>query len=104
MNSIKALSVFLLKAFSFSAMFWLSWIFVFRPISLSHAESSIVSEPQERQQAEAYSQALHKANDQLAVTESQQKRMDALITQYEQQAKRYDTVLLKWEQQTGIRK
>lgn len=104
MNTAKVVAVFLLKTSGFVAVFWLSWIFIYRPVSLSHTESSVMSDVEERQQSESYSRALQRANEQLAVTESQQKRMDALITNYEQQAKRYDAVLLKWEQQTRIRK
>ncbi len=104
MNIAKNVASFLVKAFGFVAVFWLSWIFIFRPISMSHVQSSVISEVDEKQQAEMYSQQLVKANEQLAVIESQQKRMDALLSQYEQQAKRYEAVLQKWEQQTSIRK
>lgn len=104
MHITKDVSIFLLKAFGFVVVFWLSWIFIFRPISALNSQPSIASDIQEKQQFETYSQQLEKANAQLSESAIQQKRMDALLSQYEQQAKRYDAVLQKWEQQTGVRK
>lgn len=104
MNIAKDVAALLLRSFGFVAVFWLSWIFVFRPISMSYTQSSVVSNIEERQQAETYAQQLQKANEQLAVIDSQQKRMDALLSQYEQQVKRYEAVLQKWEQQTGLQR
>ncbi|UGQ45143.1 hypothetical protein [Massilia endophytica] len=104
MKTAKEVFLYFLKAFIFVATFWLSWIFIFRPLSVSHTHVSVFADAQERQQAKTYSQQLQRADEQLAAVEAQQKRMDALLTQHEQHTKRYESVLQKWEQQTGIRK
>jgi hypothetical protein len=100
----KNIGLFLLKAFTFAAAFWLSWIFIFRPVSALTSTTSAVSGIKEQQQSEAYEQQLQLANEQLAVASAQQKRMDAVLLQWEEQAKRYEVILQKWEQQTGARK
>lgn len=96
--------LFLFKAFGFVTVFWLSWIFVFRPLSLSTASSSVMSGVQERQQAEMYSRQLQKAEEQLAVIDGQQQRMDAIFALNEQHVKRYEVVLHHWERQAEVRK
>lgn len=96
--------LFLLKAFGFVTVFWLSWIFMFRPMSFSNASSNVMSDYQQRQQAEMYSRQLQSAEEQLAVIDGQQKRMDAILTQNEQHIKRYEVVLQHWERQAEVRK
>lgn len=105
MGTGEKIVIYFLKSFGFVSVFWLSWIFIFRPISLAHAEpQSVMSDAREKQQADTYSLQLQRVNDQLSNVDAQQKRMDAVLTQYEQHNKRYEVVLQKWEQQTGIRK
>lgn len=103
-NLAKKISQFLLKSFAFTAIFWLTCVFVFKPFFLSAPSAVPTFDAQEARQSEIYSQQLQKANEQLSVVTQQQKRLDAVLVQQEQQIKRYDAVLLRWEQQTGIRK
>ncbi len=100
----KNIGLFLLKALTFAAVFWLSWIFIFRPISALTSPTSTISGIKEQQQSESYEQQLQLANEQLVMASAQQKRMNAVLSQWEEQAKRYEFVLQKWEQQTSVRK
>jgi hypothetical protein len=59
---------------------------------------------QAQQQDDTYARQLQKVNEQLAVVEAQQKRMDSVRTQYEDHAKRYEAVLQHWERQANTRK
>jgi len=99
----KEILFFMAKALGISATFWLSWIFIFRPISLFYQTGSAESAKQEVAQAAIYSRQLKKAEDQLAKAEGQQKRMDSLLSHYEEQAVRYDAVLTKWEREGHVR-
>lgn len=100
----KRFAAIILQAFIYSLVFWLSWIFIFRPVAIMSSKSTTPTDLEDKRQSEIYTEQLKKANDQLEVIESQQRRMDALLSEYEQQSKRYEKVLERWEQQVGIRK
>ena len=99
----KACILFLLKVVVGTTIFWLSWVFIFRPMSAQTDNISVMSGVAERQHAEDYEKQLRLADEQLELSRVQQKRMDQLLDHYEQQVKRYDAILQKWESQANVR-
>lgn len=100
MDSGKQALLFILKSFVFTVVWFFTWFFVLYPVSSVRREVDIEA----KQQADIYAKQLNESGMQLAEMAAQQKRMGALLSQYEQQAARYDAVLQKWEVQTKIRK
>ncbi|MDB5932947.1 MAG: hypothetical protein JWQ01_291 [Massilia sp.] len=96
--------LFVLKSFVFTVVWFFTWFVVLHPVSEIRRQQASAIDIETKQQADAYTQQLNEAGRQLAEIAAQQKRMGALLSQYEQQAARYDAVLQKWETQTKIRK
>lgn len=97
---------FVMKSLAFISLFWISWLFVFRP--LTHVVSfspGAQSSPQEFDALdEKYEQQLKAAEEQLAKSQEQQRRMEALLVRYEKQATRYEALLDRWEAQPAPRR
>jgi uncharacterized protein involved in exopolysaccharide biosynthesis len=104
MNTGQQALLFILKSFAFTVVWFFTWFFVLHPFAGLRQQMSSDVEAQEKQQSDKYAQMLNRSERQLAQVETQQKRMNAILSQYEQHAGRYEAVLQKWEQQTGIRK
>lgn len=93
---------FLLRAFGFSIVFWLtSIVFIsFLTDWMQRAPSGQSAEQGERL-AQAYEAQLKRSSEQLDAAATQRRRMDALLSQWEEQTRRHDLVLRKWEQASG---
>lgn len=88
----------------FTVVWYFTWFVVLHPVSEMRREMAGAVDIEAKQQADIYAKQLNDSGMQLAEMAAQQKRMGALLSQYEQQAARYDAVLQKWEVQTKIRR
>lgn len=106
MNLLKASLIFCVKCATFTAIFWLLWLNVIRPITTApqNDTSSRQQDAQSKAQMDAYERQMERSNRLLDMTEDQQKRMDQDLTAQEENTKRFDAVLKVWEKQTGLRK
>jgi hypothetical protein len=101
----KKILLFITQAAIYSAIFWSSWIFVFKKISDQHHEEiPLISNNSANELDKIYEQQLRKTEAQLIAVDGQQKRMEKLLEKYEDHAQRYEKVLQKWEQQTALSK
>jgi len=98
-DNLKVAGVFLLKAVTFSVIFWVMWVYTIRPIT--SAQSTNVSSNSKAGAGSTDNEvAMKKYMEQATKVEEQQKRMDAILTKQEQQGRRLDDVLSAWEKQT----
>lgn len=105
MPMLKSAALFCLKSIVFSAMFWIVWLNVIRPMTAAgQNNSSCTQDTQAQAQADAYEKQVARVNHQLDVVETQQKRMEVNLSDQEQNAKRFAAVLSVWEKQAGLKK
>ena len=105
MNQLKYIGLFIVKAVSFTVIFWGLWLYVLKPItSPAPSTNSSSQDAQSKAQMDTYEQQAKRAAELLDSSDAQQKRMEQLLTTQEEQARRYNLVLDKWEKQTGIKK
>lgn len=79
MDSGKQALLFNIKSFVFTVVWFFTWFFVLYPASGLRREVDI----EEKQRAEIYAKQLNDSGMQLAEMAAQQKRMGALLSQYE---------------------
>lgn len=104
MDTGKKALYFILKSFTFTIVWFLTWSLVLHPVFTGWLHMLSASDIEEKQRSELYSQQLKQSEEHLNEAETQQKRMNALLSRYEQQATKYDSILEKWEKQTAIMK
>jgi flagellar biosynthesis/type III secretory pathway M-ring protein FliF/YscJ len=94
---------FVMKAFFFSVIFWVMWIYVMRPIANPQTSKASCGN---QTQAESTDQevAMKKYMEQAAKAEEQLNRMDAILAKKEEQSRRFDNVLSTWERQAKLAK
>jgi hypothetical protein len=100
MFDFKTKSGFLAATAAFAAVFWITGFILY---SLLTALQGMGGQSSQSGQAldQRYAQQLSETERQIAVSEAQQKRMDALLARQEAQNERFDAVLTKWEQQAA---
>ncbi len=105
MHKLKYIGAFVVKAVSFSLIFWGLWLFILKPIT-SPAQNTNTSSQDAQSKAlmETYEEQAMRTDELLNSSDAQQKRMELLLTIQEEQARRYNLILDKWEKQAGIKK
>ncbi|HMH18712.1 MAG TPA: hypothetical protein VK572_11265 [Burkholderiales bacterium] len=93
---LKTSGVFLLKAITFSIIFWVIWVYIVRPIT--NAQSSTVSQSSKTEmKSNENEEAMKIYKEQAKKAEEQQRRVDKIISKQEEQGRRLDAVLSGWE-------
>jgi uncharacterized membrane protein YhiD involved in acid resistance len=105
MPILKSAALFCLKAAVFSAVFWVVWLNVIRPMTVTPQNNSSCSQDSSSQaQTDAYEKQVSRVNQQLDVVETQQKRTEKNISDQEQNTKRFAEILAVWEKQAGVKR
>lgn len=104
MSQLKNIALFIVKAVSFTIIFWGLWLYVLKPITSPSQSASDSSQDAQTKALDKYNEQAKRAAEQLDRNDAEQKRMHQLITTQEEQARRYNLILDKWEKQAGIKK
>jgi len=100
MFDFKTRSGFLAGAVAFAAVFWITGFILYTCWMALHAMNAQSGDAGQSAQ-QRYDRQLAETERQIAVSEAQQKRLNAILTRQEMQAERFDAVLSKWEQQAA---
>ncbi|MFT3848984.1 MAG: hypothetical protein QM739_09955 [Propionivibrio sp.] len=105
MPIVRSTALFCLKCAIFSLIFWTIWTTLIRPVTTANQGSdSNAQDAQAKAQMDTYEKQVERASRQLDIGEDLQRRAEQQLAAQEENNKRMAAILTEWEKQTGLRK
>lgn len=105
MPVVRQAALFCLKCAVFSLIFWTMWTTLIRPITTPNQGSGAnTQDAPAKAQMDAYEKQVERANRQLDIGDDMQRRAEQQLAVQEENNKRMAAILTEWEKQTGLRK